>query len=240
MVSILFRSRKHPHHILAKLSMENFYEETSLPTIFSCTHHLPWLVCHAQRLQNPLKYVCGVCTTNSLRIGLCNSSAHTSPLILMTGHGFWDLSQNWGCEVKRLAHCFPRSKDSPQSWDDLTREPPKPGSLSRCWRQTCLIPVGRNKEATGWLFCLFVRKNRAHALGLRFLTMFAKYTRHSNAFILLLPLSFETDPPCCPTQVKVNQRGNWPRMAGKINTKPTSFHTRASRETPGEGESQRD
>lgn len=153
--------------------------------------------------------------------------------MLTTGHSFWDASQNGWCEIKHLAHCFPDlTTASGPRWADPENFP-KPSPKSRCWRKLWLLLEGHNKEAPGWSVCLSVLRTEP-VVWAEFCNRSPVY-RTDECFHSPPRLRCETHPPCCPPYLKVNWHAKVLCVVGESNTKPTSSHATAKKETQGEG-----
>lgn len=152
MISISFKSRKHPRHILAKLSLNNFLWGNQSPHYFllHAPSALASLPCTEAPKPTEINLWCLYNQFSKKHDFVAPLSAHTDPLILTTGHWFQDSPQDWWYEIQLLAHCFSWSNDSPWSWGDLTQ--------IRCWRRMWLLLVGHNKEAAGWHFHSFIHR----------------------------------------------------------------------------------
>lgn len=135
------------------------------------------------------------------------------------GHWFQGFSQTWWCEIKFLAHCFPRSNANPWSWDVLTQSIfPRQDAEGSCG---CFLQVPAKKLLDGPLtVCLY----KAHALRLRFSVKSLKHTGCNTASILLCFLSPETHPHCCTPHPRMHQQATCCVWLGRSIKKPTSSH----------------
>lgn len=99
--------------------------------------------------------------SNSQRTQLYSSVAPTNPFILTMGHWFQGLFQTWWCEIKFLAHCFPRSNVTP-GLGCLTQSIFPGKMLKAAVAASC-----RYQQRSCWMALLLVCLYRARALRLQ-------------------------------------------------------------------------